>query len=238
MPTPSIVGSNDTTFTSATNPTIPYTPVAAGNALIVVVTTFNDRSITSITDDMSAPTTYSSVVNQLSTTECWIYLGNNITDTDLTTITVNFSVSATGSITVIEVQDLDDSAPNDVSSSVANSSVDPAAFAASGAIDTTTDVCVVAAFRPTSAVTFNGASGFTRYGGGTGTTYWVGAKTSAGALTDEGSTNNTLDLSATRSGPGVIASFKAPAGGGGSSISNAVRRQWLRRAPFSTLNAR
>ena len=102
-----------------------------------------------------------------------------------------------------------------MSSSATNTSANPALVAAAGAIDTTTDVATVMVFRPTSTVTFTTPGTYTRVnlGGGTNV-FFVAYNTSAAALTDEGSTNNTISLSGTRTGPAAIASFKADVAGG------------------------
>ena len=212
MPTPSRQGSSGpTSFTSQASPSTPYTAVTVGNRLVICFANAAARTVNSITDDQTTPGTYTQVVEQSSTTHVGIWISNPITQTGTINVTINLSSATSGTVLVTEVADLSTTAPNDASSSAVNTSANPMLSAASGLIDTTTDVIVFQVTRPTATATFTDPTNYTRDGTGNVLGFWY--RTSAGALTDQGSTNSTIGVSAARSGPAVIASFKADASG-------------------------
>lgn len=214
MPTPSRVGSSSpTAFTASAAPSTPITAATIGNRLVVCFANAAARTVNSITDDQTVPGTYSQVVEQTSTTHVGIWISNPITQTGTINVTVNLSSSTSGTVLVTEVADLSTTTPNDASSSAINTSATPMLSAAAGAIDTTTDVIVFIVVRPTSTVTFTDPASYTR--DGTGSVLGIWYRTSAGALTDQGSTNSTIGVSGARTGPAVVASFKADAAAGG-----------------------
>lgn len=221
MATPSRVGSSTpTTFSALSSPSTPITAATVGNRLIVCFANAATRTVNSITDDQTTPGTYTQVIEQNSTTHVGIWISDPITQTGSINVTVNLSSSTSGTILITEVAGLSTTTPNDASSSAINSSASPLLSAAAGLIDTTTDVIVFMVVRPTATVTFTDPTSYTRDGTGNVTGFWY--RTSAGALTDQGSTNSTIGVSAARSGPAVIASFKADAAAAGQPF----RKRW------------
>jgi hypothetical protein len=198
--------------------------VTAGNILLVQLTITADPRTITLSDDQGN-TGWTQIVSQASSvmgaqSEIWACFAPAA---GATKVTVSVSGAAVDIAFVPSEWQYADAA--DASSSFDNTSASTTQFsAASGAIDTTTDVAVLFVTQSQFTQTVNVfASGFTRVGSGA-TKHIFGYRSSAGALTDE---RASYTVTVARSSAACIASFKDTPSAGGGPFPHHVRRQLI-----------